>query len=85
VTIRKIDMHSLHESGERKTETHHMYLPRRAFGHVFEAPIAHPQDVARILAIDRASEKVHRASMPDDILTIAIRERVRRKVPVGKG
>jgi hypothetical protein len=78
-------MHSLHDLGKRRTETHHMYLPRRAVGHVLEAPIAHPQDVARILAIDSAGEEVHRASMPDNILTITVRERVRRKVPVGRG
>jgi hypothetical protein len=62
-----------------------MYLPRRAVGHVLETPIAHPQDVARILAIDSAGEEVHRASMPDNILTITVRERVGRKVPMGRG
>ena len=70
-------MHSLHDLGKGRTETHHVYLPRCAVGHVLEAPIAHPQDVARILTIDRASEEVHRASMPDNILTIAVREWVR--------
>jgi hypothetical protein len=84
VTIREINMHFLHDKGKKRTGTYHMYFPRRAVGHVLEAPIAHPQD-ARILTIDSASEEVHRASMPDNILTIAVRERVRRKVPVGGG
>ena len=78
-------MYSLRDTGKKRTGTHHMYFPRRAIGHVLETPIANPQDVARILTIDSASEEVHRASMPNNILTIAVREWVRRKVPVGGG
>jgi hypothetical protein len=62
-----------------------MYLPRRAVGHILEAPIAHPQDAARILTVDRASEEVHRAPMPDNILALAIRQWVRGEVPAGRG
>ena len=54
-----------------------MYLPRRAVGHVFKTPVAHPQDAARVLAIDRACEKVHRASMSDDIFAVPVREWIR--------
>ncbi len=80
-----VNMASLHGLGERRTGTHHMYFPRRAIGHILEAPIAHPQDVACILAIDRASEEVHRATMPDNILAVAVREWIRREVPMGRG
>jgi hypothetical protein len=62
-----------------------MYLPRRAVGHVFKTPVAHPQDAARVLAIDRACEEVHRASMSDDIFAVPVRERIWREVPVAGG
>jgi hypothetical protein len=61
-----------------------MYFPRRAVSHVLEAPIAHPKDAARTLAVDRASEQVHRASMPDSVLSVAVRQWVRREVPAGE-
>lgn len=62
-----------------------MYLPRRAVSHVLEAPITHPQDATRILAIDRASEEIHRTSMPDNVLAFSVRQWVRREIPAGRG
>ena len=69
---------------KRKTGTHHVYLPRRAIGHVLETPITHPQDATRILAADRASEEVHRASVSDSILAFSVRQWIRREVPTGR-
>ena len=62
-----------------------MYLPRRAVGHVLEAPIAHPQNATHVLAVDRTCEEVHRTSMSDSVLAIPIREWVRGEVPVAEG
>ena len=70
---------------ERRTGTYHVYLPRRAVGHVLEAPITHPQDTTRIVAVDRASKKVHRAAMSDSVLAFSVRQWVRGEVPASRG
>jgi hypothetical protein len=71
--------------GQEESETHRVYLPRCAIGHVLEAPIAHPQDAARIIAVDRAREEIHRTSVSESILAFSVRERVGREVPRAEG
>lgn len=62
-----------------------MYFPRRAVCHILEASVANPQDAACILAVNRASEEVHRTPMSDNVLTFAVRQWVRGEVPAGRG
>ena len=47
---------------------------RRPICHILKASVAHPQDAACILMVDRASKEIHRMPMSDNVLTFAIHQ-----------